>query len=135
MLYRVGSYFATWKAVKMRLPSEWRQVQMDTENHKFGVENTPNTDSQKNLCVHELVSLHATRSPDSLAMVSGAISLSYRDVEVRANRIAHYLQTLGIGPDSVVGLCMDRSVDQIASALAVVKAGWAYLPIDPGYPV
>jgi len=107
---------------------------MDTENHLFSYENVSPQNCQEEICVHEIVSLWATRTPDSLALSSGSLSLTYKELDARANRMAHYLQSIGIGPDSVVALCMDRSIDQIMSALAIVKAGGAYLPIDPAYP-
>src|SRR2546421_5752560 len=84
--------------------------------------------------VQELVSGQASRIPQALAITAGCQSLTYLELEARSNRLAHHLRSLGVGPDVVVGLCMERSISQIVSALAIVKAGGAYLPLDPSYP-
>ena len=60
--------------------------------------------------------------------------LSYKELNRRANQIAHYLQTLGVGPEVVVGLCMERSLEMVVGLLGILKAGGAYLPLDPAYP-
>jgi len=108
---------------------------METRKQIFRDENILLHHNTRDICVHELVSFWADHAPASLAISTGSLSLSYGDLEVRANRLAHYLKSLGVGPDTVVGLYMDRSVDQIVGALAIVKAGGAYLPIDPAYPI
>jgi len=88
----------------------------------------------RSLCVHQLVSLAAARTPEAAAVVMGSERVFYCELEASANRLAHYLQSLGVGPDRVVGLCMERSIDQIVGALAILKAGGAYLPLDPSLP-
>ena len=85
-------------------------------------------------CVHEVVSLQASHSPDAEAVRAGGASLSYRNLASSANRLAQYLRSRGVGRDVVVGLCMERSIDQIVGALAILKAGGAYLPLDPACP-
>ncbi|MCZ0904391.1 AMP-binding protein, partial [Microcoleus sp. HI-ES] len=67
-------------------------------------------------------------------IVFGEQQLTYQQLNCRANQLAHYLQTLGAGPEVLVGVCFDRSMDAIVSLLAVLKAGSAYLPLDPAYP-
>jgi len=84
--------------------------------------------------IQELVSEQASRVPQALAITAGCKSLTYLDLEARANRMAHHLRSLGVGPDVVVGLCMERSTCQIVCALAILKAGGAYLPLDPSCP-
>ena len=82
----------------------------------------------------ELIEAAARRAPDSIAVVSGDQRLSYRELDERANRIAHRLHALGAGPDVLVGVCLERSTDLVAALLAVVKTGAAYLPVDPHLP-
>ena len=88
----------------------------------------------KDKCVHELFQEQAARSPQSTAVVLGDASLSYGELNSRANRLARHLRALGVGPESVVALWMERSVETIVGLLAILKAGAAYTPIDPVCP-
>ncbi len=85
-------------------------------------------------CLHELIEAQADRSPDSVAVVAGDESLTYRELDLRANRVGHHLRTLGAGPDVLVGLCAERSPEMVIGMLGILKAGGAYVPIDPDYP-
>jgi amino acid adenylation domain-containing protein len=85
-------------------------------------------------CLHTLVEAQATRTPDAVAVVCGEEHLTYAALNAQANRLARHLQTLGVGPDVVVGLCLERSLDMVVALLAILKAGGAYLPLDPDYP-
>jgi len=87
------------------------------------------------MCVHDLVSVEANATPDAVAIVDGDQQVSYRDLDVRANQLAHLLRALGVGPDVPVGLCMGPSVDLAIGALGILKAGGAYVPLDPNYPL
>ena len=69
-----------------------------------------------------------------MAVICGEDSLSYGQLERRANQLAHHLRSLGVGPDVVVGLCVERSVQMVVGLLGILKAGGAYLPLDPQYP-
>ena len=82
----------------------------------------------------ELVAAQAARTPDAVAVVGEAESLSYGELEARANRLAHHLRRRGVGPETVVGLCVARSPAMVVGLLGILKAGGAYLPLDPGYP-
>src|SRR5205807_1453661 len=84
--------------------------------------------------VHELVVAQTGRSADSVAVSCGPDSLSYAALEDRANRLAHHLIAAGVGPESVVGIALERSTAMVVALLAIWKAGGAYLPLDPDYP-
>jgi len=85
-------------------------------------------------CLHELVAAQAERTPEEEAVVGASERLSYRDLDAQANRLAHHLQGLGVGPEDRVAVCLDRSPGLVVALLAVLKAGGAYLPLDPTYP-
>ena len=85
-------------------------------------------------CVDDLFEAQAGRSPDEIAAVFEDQSLSYSELNARANRLAHYLVEAGVGPDVRVAICMQRSLDLAIAVLGVLKAGGAYLPLDPAYP-
>ena len=85
-------------------------------------------------CVHELFERQATARPDSVAVTCEGSSVTYNVLNIRANRLAHYLRDCGVGANVLVGLCLDRSIDTVMSILAVLKAGGAYVPMDPLYP-
>jgi amino acid adenylation domain-containing protein len=85
-------------------------------------------------CVHELFAAQAARMPEAVALSAPDVSLSYGELDRRAEELARRLRELGVGPDVLVGLCADRSVEAVIAMLAVAKAGGAYLPLDPSYP-
>jgi len=85
-------------------------------------------------CLHQLITQQAARTPGQVAVACAGTQLTYRQLNSRANQLAHYLQTLGVGPETVVGLFMERSVEMIVSLLGILKAGGAYVPLDPRYP-
>jgi amino acid adenylation domain-containing protein len=85
-------------------------------------------------CVHELFAGQAARTPDAVAVECGPDRLTYRDLDRRTDRLANHLRGLGVGPEVRVGLCLERSVELATAVLAVLKAGGAYLPLDPAYP-
>ncbi|MBA4149812.1 MAG: amino acid adenylation domain-containing protein [Verrucomicrobia bacterium] len=90
--------------------------------------------------LQELVELQVARTPDGIAVecesseIGVAAQISYRELNAKANQIAHHLRALGIGPDSIVGICADRSIELTIGVLGIIKAGAAYVPFDPGYP-
>ncbi len=85
-------------------------------------------------CIHRLFEDWVARAPESPALVFGETVLSYRELDRRANRLAHYLRQLGVGPEVTVAIYLERGFDMIISVLAVFKAGGGYLPLDPAYP-
>ncbi|RKG94303.1 non-ribosomal peptide synthetase, partial [Corallococcus carmarthensis] len=84
--------------------------------------------------IPQLFEAQAKRTPDAVAVVSGKQRLTYREVEARANQLAHRLRKLGVGPESRVGLCVERTADVVVGTLGILKAGGAYVPLDPSYP-
>jgi microcystin synthetase protein McyA len=86
------------------------------------------------ICLHEFFAAQAARMPDEIAVVCGDESLTYGDLRAKSSHLARYLQRLGVGPEIMVGVCMERSADLIVAMLAVLQAGGAYVPLDPAYP-
>ncbi|WP_437759716.1 non-ribosomal peptide synthase/polyketide synthase [Sorangium sp. So ce1389] len=86
------------------------------------------------LCLHELFEAQVERTPDAIAVVFEDQRLTYRALNEQSNRLARHLRSLGVGPDTVVGLCVERSLEMILGVFAVLKAGGAYVPLDPSYP-
>ncbi len=85
-------------------------------------------------CIHELFEARAERTPNAVAVVYEGRSLTYAELNARANRLAHDLRERGVGPDARVGICAERGPEMVIGLLAVLKAGGAYVPLDPGYP-
>ncbi len=107
----------------------------EDERHKILVEwNQTDRNYPRDKCVHQLIEEQVTKRPQAVAVEFEGHSLTYGDLNARANQLAHYLQKLGIGPESRVGICVDRSFEMIIGLLAILKAGGAYVPLDPHYP-
>jgi amino acid adenylation domain-containing protein len=88
----------------------------------------------RELCIHELFEAQVERTPDAVAVVHEDRSLTYAELDARANRLAHHLREMGVGPDARVGICAERGVEMVVALFAVLKAGGAYVPLDPAYP-
>ena len=84
--------------------------------------------------VHQLFEAQVERTPEAVAVGWGAEQLSYGELNQRANHLAHHLRTMGVGPEVLVGLCVERSVELLVGLLGILKAGGAYVPLDPGFP-
>ncbi|MEH2072606.1 MAG: amino acid adenylation domain-containing protein [Nostoc sp.] len=100
----------------------------------LGKWNDTTTNYSEEKCIHELFEAQVERTPDALAVVFEEEQLTYRELNLRANQLAHHLQALGVKPEVLVGLCTERSIEMIIGLLAILKAGGAYVPIDPTYP-
>ena len=96
--------------------------------------NNTQTEYPQNLCFHQLFAEQAEKTPDAVAVVFQEQKLTYNELNRQANQVAHYLQKLGVKPESKVGLCVERSPEMIIGMLGILKAGGAYLPLDPTYP-
>jgi amino acid adenylation domain-containing protein len=105
------------------------------ERHQLLVEwNNTTTDYPFDKCIHQLFEEQVALTPDAVALVFVGEQLTYGELNRRANKLAHYLQSLGVGPEVLVGICVERSFDMIIGLLGILKAGGAYVPIDPAYP-
>lgn len=106
-------------------------AERDQVLHGWNQTKTPYDSTQ---CVHQAFEAQVTKTPDAVALVCDADSLSYAELNQRANRAAHVLIGMGVTPGTLVGLCAHRSLDLLVGALAILKAGGAYVPMDPAYP-
>ena len=84
--------------------------------------------------IHELFEEQAIRQPDALAVKSGAVTLTFSELDRRANRLASHLRQRGVGPDQLVGICVERTLELVVGVLGILKAGGAYVPLDQDYP-
>ncbi|WP_390625552.1 MULTISPECIES: non-ribosomal peptide synthetase [Calothrix] len=98
---------------------EWNDTQANYPQHK---------------CIHQLFEERVNQTPNAVAVVFAEQKLTYQQLNIRANQLADYLQSLGVKPDTLVGICVERSLEMVVGLLGVLKAGGAYLPLDPEYP-
>ena len=96
--------------------------------------NNTQADYPLDKCIHQLFEEQVERTPDHIAVVFEDQQLNYRELNARANQLAHYLQKLGVGPDVLVGICVERSLEMIVGILGILKAGGGYVPLEPAYP-
>jgi non-ribosomal peptide synthetase component F len=104
---------------RQQLLEEWNATEVD-----FG----------RDVCIHELFERQVEQTPDNMAVECGSQEITYRELDRRANQLAHYLQKQGIGPEMVVGIWVERSMEMVIGLLGVLKAGAAYMPLDGNYP-
>jgi amino acid adenylation domain-containing protein len=97
--------------------------------------NQTQADYPKDTCIHQLFEAQVERTPDAIAVVFEEQSLTYTELNHRANQLAYYLRTLGVGAEVLVGISLERSLEMIIGLLAILKAGGAYLPLAPDYPI
>lgn len=107
------------KKSEKHLPIEWNHTQ---------------TDYPQQACIHQLFEAQVEKTPDAVALIFNNQHLTYRDLNSRANQLAQHLQSLGVGTEILVGICIERSLEMVVALLAILKAGGAYVPLDPGYP-
>ena len=96
--------------------------------------NDTKADYPKDECVHQMFEEQVRRAPDRVAVVFEKQQLTYMQLNARANRLAHHLQTLGVGPEVPVAICMEHCPEIVVAVLGILKAGGAFLPLDPAYP-
>jgi amino acid adenylation domain-containing protein/non-ribosomal peptide synthase protein (TIGR01720 family) len=111
------------------------QILTDTERKQMLVDwNDTSTYYPNDKCIHCLFEEQVERTPDSVAVIFKDQQLTYQELNQRANQLAHHLQSLGVGPEVLVGICVERSLEMLVGLLAILKAGGAYVPLDPNYP-
>ncbi|UTY57074.1 amino acid adenylation domain-containing protein [Massilia sp. erpn] len=110
----------------LQAPDQARRLLADFNQHAAGALETR--------CLHQLFEQQVERTPSATALLFGEQVLSYAELNLRANRLAHALRADGVGPDTLVGLCVERGCDMVVGMLAILKAGGAYVPLDPDYP-
>ncbi|TRU77564.1 MAG: amino acid adenylation domain-containing protein [Microcystis viridis Mv_BB_P_19951000_S69] len=115
----VGELPLLTESEKQQLLVEWNQTQ---------------TSYHRNSCIHQLFEQQVVKTPDAIAVIDGEKSLTYEQLNQKANQLAYYLQNLGVKTEDLVGICTERSALMIIGLLGILKAGGAYVPLDPNYP-
>ena len=110
------------------------QILPEDEREQLLIECNQTATEYPNRCLHELFEEQVERTPDSVALEFEGEQLTYSQLSRRANRLAHYLVKRGVGPEVLVGVCMERSIEMVVGLLGTLKAGGAYVPLDPEYP-
>ncbi|MEH1970760.1 amino acid adenylation domain-containing protein [Nostoc sp.] len=135
---RIGEHFQTLVAGIVANPNQKvadLPLLTPAERQKLLVEwNQTQADYPQLTCIHQLFEAQVERSPDAVAAIFADRQITYRQLNARANQLARHLQTLGVGADVLVGICVERSLEMIVALLAILKAGGAYIPLDPAYP-
>ncbi|MGD2148762.1 MAG: condensation domain-containing protein, partial [Anaerolineae bacterium] len=96
--------------------------------------NDTRVDYPKDLCIHELFEAQVERTPDAVALVFGDREMTYGELNARANQVGHYLRGRGVGPEVLVGMCMEHCLEAVIAIVGIAKAGGAWVPLDPAYP-
>jgi len=115
----IGELPLLTESEKQQLLVEWNQTQTSYPDH---------------YCIHQLFEEQVVKTPDAIAVIDGEKSLTYEQLNQKANQLAYYLQNLGVKTEDLVGICIERSVLMIIGLLGILKAGAAYIPLDPNYP-
>jgi amino acid adenylation domain-containing protein len=111
------------------------EILTESERQQILIEwNDTAADYPEDKCIHQLFEAQAERTPDAIALEFEGIEITYCDLNRQANQLAHHLISLGIGPEKLVGICVERSIEMVVGLLGILKAGGAYVPLDPTYP-
>jgi amino acid adenylation domain-containing protein len=116
---RIGELAMLEESERRQLLVEWNRTERDYPRER---------------CLTDLFEEQVEKCPAAVAVMFGEQALSYGELNQRANQLAHYLQSLGVGPEVLVGICAERSLEMVTGLLGILKAGGAYLPLDPAYP-
>ncbi len=107
----------------------------EAERHQLLIEwNDTAVEYPRDICLHQLFEAQVIRTPEAVALVFEEEQLTYHELNRRANQLARYLRKLGVGPEVLVGIMMERSIEMVVGLLGIIKAGGAYVPLDPAYP-
>ena len=134
---RMSEHFQTLlKAIATNPQQQVSQLPLLTkaEQQQFLEWNQTQADYPKDACIHQLFEEQVEKTPDALVVVFEEQQLTYRELNQRANQLAHHLQSLEVGPEVLVGICIERSLEMVVALLGILKAGGAYVPLDPHYP-
>jgi amino acid adenylation domain-containing protein/thioester reductase-like protein len=133
----LGHFVTMLEAIATNPHQQISQLPMltESEQQQLLVEwNDTSVDYACDKCIHKLFEAQVERTPDAVAVVFENQQLTYHELNCRANQLAHYLQSLGVKPDVLVGICVERSLEMLVGILGILKAGGAYVPLDPEYP-
>ncbi|NEO97868.1 MAG: amino acid adenylation domain-containing protein [Symploca sp. SIO2E9] len=135
---RMTSHFVTLLEAIVSNPQQriWQlPLLTEAEKRQLLIDwNNTQADYPQNQCIHQLFEEIVERTPNAIALVFENQQLTYQQLNCRANQLAHYLQSVGVGADVLVGLCVERSLEMVVGILGILKAGGAYVPLDPDYP-
>ncbi len=137
-IFRMMGHFQTLlEGIVMDCEQRISQLPLLTQMERYqllGEWNDTQAEYPRNLCIHQLFEAQVEKTPDAVAVVFDNEQLTYRELNQRANQLARYLQQLGVQPDVLVGICVERSLEMVVGLLGILKAGGAYVPLDPAYP-
>ncbi|MBW4660753.1 MAG: amino acid adenylation domain-containing protein [Drouetiella hepatica Uher 2000/2452] len=133
----VGHYQTLLKAMAANLDRPISDLPLLTsvEQQQFSQWNQAQTDYPQTLCIHQLFEAQVQRTPNAIAVIFEDQQLTYQELNIQANQLAHDLRTVGVKPEDWVGICCDRSIEMLIGVLGILKAGGAYVPLDPTYPI
>ena len=133
-----GNFVTLLEAIANNPQQPIAQLPLLTENQRKQILvdwNATETEYPKDLCLNQLFEKQVKQNPDAIAVVFENQSLTYQQLNIQANKLSHYLQSMGVKPETLVGIYLERSLSMIVALLAVLKAGGAYVPLDPDYPI
>ncbi|SKB14961.1 non ribosomal peptide synthetase, involved in aeruginosin biosynthesis [Planktothrix sp. PCC 11201] len=133
----VGHFQTLLKGIVTNPQQRVEELPLLTEAEKYQLLvdwNQTESPYPRDQCIHQLFEEQVTKNPDAIAIIYEQESLTYQQLNQKANQLAHYLKSLGVETDSLVGICVERSLEMIVGLLGILKAGGAYVPLDPDYP-
>ncbi|NES79687.1 MULTISPECIES: non-ribosomal peptide synthetase [Okeania] len=135
---RLGDYYANTLATIVNKPNEqylsYSPLSEAEQQLQLVEWNKTQANYPQDKCIHHLFEAQVEKTPEAVAIVFKEKQLTYHELNIRANQLANYLQSLGIGSETLVGICVERSLEMVVGILAILKAGGAYVPLDPNYP-